>query len=478
MNWTGGRLRRHSSRPGTLTKNQRESLSKPRQVTHRVPAAAVPFPGFAALPFQSQEHVHAAEPNQSIYHYDGVPKTCSPRDCTNLDASPRSKVNDANASQLKADSRPAPKKPGVLKHALLQQTDWANLSLARPLDINFASTEERERFGKRRKLTDSDRQRLSLDNATRTLPGYFPCHKIGVDSSQQDIGHIQVHINGQPAGSHPRDKGDNQAPNTLPSSHPMLLDDEGVISPFQSSLPGSQKLPQLTPWNLASYRLSLPPSHNRAPLRMQEPQPTTKDDMIETSNSLDTRLSQNLDSAENYMKDSMHHTQMEPIQSPSPASPYRNTHNSPLENHHHSTLGGQLFAKQLQLNITPFSCQQSPRDSSRSPYGISAPSPTLILANAPSVPSVPTTPNAADIPDASNGTKSFSWLPSLRPLPSFRSPMNTRGRNLQQAAVHETPNTVPPSPSLNVTKATTNPAAVEIFGQIVQLEGGNNFKFS
>ncbi|KAJ5116159.1 hypothetical protein N7456_000507 [Penicillium angulare] len=452
MNWTGGRLRRHSSRPGTLTKNQRESFSKSRQLTHRVPAAAVPFPGFSALPFsQSQEQVHVAESNQ---------------------------VNEANASQLKADSLPLPPptKPGVLKHALLQQADWANLSLARPLDINFASAEERERFGKRRKLTDSDRQRLSLDNATRTLPGYSQCHKTGIDSSRQEIGHIQVHINGQPAGSHSRDQGDNETPNILPSSHSMLLDDEEGISPFPSGLSISQRAPQVNSWNIASCRLSLPPSHNRAPLRMQEPQPTAKNDMIESSNALDISPSQDLDSAENFMNDSIYRTQMKPLESTSPATPYQNRYASPLGNSHHFTPDDQLFPGNLQFNITPFSYQQPPRHSSRSSYGISAPSPTLILTNAPSV---PTTPNAADAPDASNETKSCSWLPSLRPLP-FLSPMNSRGRNPQQPAVHEIPNTVPSSPSLNVAKAThpTNPVSVEIFGQLVQLDEENNFKFS
>lgn len=162
---------------------------------------------------------------------------------------------------------------------------------------------------------------------------------------------------------------------------------------------------------------------------------------------------------------------MEPAQSTSPAISYQNRFDSPLSNARHFTLGDKLLTKQLQLDIMPDLYSQPPCQSPRSPYGTSALSPTLILADATN------TPNAADVPDSADTFKSTSWLPCPRPLSYCRSPLNTRGSKLQGPVVHEIPHTIPSSPSVNVAENATRPTTMKLFGQFVQLESVNNFKF-
>ncbi|OJJ44368.1 hypothetical protein ASPZODRAFT_780573 [Penicilliopsis zonata CBS 506.65] len=51
----------------------------------------------------------------------------------------------------------------TLKRHLLQQSDWAAVSVTRPLKITSTRADQHEHFGKRRKLTESDRERLGPD---------------------------------------------------------------------------------------------------------------------------------------------------------------------------------------------------------------------------------------------------------------------------------------------------------------------------
>ena len=287
----------------------------------------------------------------------------------------------SNTSQSQENLPTPTTKSGALKHALLQQTDWAAVSLARPLEIRFASAEERERFGKRRKLTDSDRKRLSVDHGASTLPGFFKSRKTGLGGPEHSIGQIKVHINGQHAGSH---LDDNEVSATLPSSHSMLLDHEGFMSPFSSNLEAPQKPPQEKLWNCGTCRLSLPPSHSRTPLRKQEPPATIEGHGIEPSSSFDLFLAQALGSRrENSINQPPHHSQVKPIRNRSPVNSYQHGYHSPLGNPPHFTIGDQLLAEQLQPNVTPYLLQQSFHEPACSPQATFTPSPTILLADVP-----------------------------------------------------------------------------------------------
>lgn len=70
MNWTGGQLRRHSARPGVLSKNQRQNFAKSRQLTSsRASAQPTPFRRFPDG-FSKDGTGELAEANQSVQKLD------------------------------------------------------------------------------------------------------------------------------------------------------------------------------------------------------------------------------------------------------------------------------------------------------------------------------------------------------------------------------------------------------------------------
>jgi hypothetical protein len=103
------------------------------------------------------------------------------------------------------------------KHRFLQSPEWAAVSLSRPLNIKFAPVEEVERFGKRRKLNDADRQRLSTANGG-PIPGLFHSRrKARRFSSERDVyssDQIQIQIDGQLTDLH---RQSNIRPDITPS---------------------------------------------------------------------------------------------------------------------------------------------------------------------------------------------------------------------------------------------------------------------
>lgn len=89
-----------------------------------------------------------------------------------------------------------------VKRRLLQEPDWAAVSAARPLEIAFTSAHEAEHFGKRRKLTETDRKRLSATYGNQTTLAFSKSHywKDRVNPLDQ----IQIKITGQPGSQHPQ----------------------------------------------------------------------------------------------------------------------------------------------------------------------------------------------------------------------------------------------------------------------------------
>lgn len=88
-----------------------------------------------------------------------------------------------------------------LKRRLLQDPDWAAVSAARPLEIAFTSAQEAEHFGKRRRLTETDRKRLSATHGNQTTLA-FPKSQYWKDRDNP-VDQIQIKITSQPVSQHP-----------------------------------------------------------------------------------------------------------------------------------------------------------------------------------------------------------------------------------------------------------------------------------
>jgi hypothetical protein len=112
-----------------------------------------------------------------------------------------------------------------IKRQLLNESDWAAISVTRPLELTFTSAEEIERFGKRRRLNDQDRKRLVATNNNGSTFFELPERRARNPSSVIDtIEGIQIEINGRPVR---RSNDSSDVAISSLSSQSMLLDHEG-----------------------------------------------------------------------------------------------------------------------------------------------------------------------------------------------------------------------------------------------------------
>lgn len=339
----------------------------------------------------------------------------------------------------------------TLKRRLLQQSDWAAVSAACPLETKFATARELEQFGKRRKLTDSDRQRQAVEHGDKSLRGWANHRTNYTRPVQQDTGlsHLKVHIDGQLAGSI---SPGTHVPTTQTSSYSMLLDQDEPVSPFSPSLPAQPKSTRRGPCGVVAGRLSLPSSHMRAPLHLQPPASnvadTQEDGCFEHS---DTK---SMSRTANSRIDTTNHSPCYNRVEPEPVTFQSSFHQSATDvsptRPRHFTIDDQLLAEQMQLNTTSNSRGQLPYmlSSEEGP----SPSPTRILT------------------DVSMDPETSSWLQHPQTLPYSSSPLRTRDTGLKRPAFHTATCTLPSSPSLVDEEGGAHPVPVKIFGQSVQLE--------
>lgn len=107
----------------------------------------------------------------------------------------------------------------LLKRRLLRDPDWAALSAARPLEVTFASAQDAERFGKRRRLTETDRKRLSATHGNqRTLA--FP-RSDDWRENENALDRIQIRITGQPGSQHLQNGQGLQTPPNRHANHDL-----------------------------------------------------------------------------------------------------------------------------------------------------------------------------------------------------------------------------------------------------------------
>jgi hypothetical protein len=161
------------------------------------------------------------------------------------------------------------------KHRFLQIPDWAAVSLSRPLNIKFTPVEEFERFGKRRKLNDVDRQRLSTADG-RLIPALFRSRRNARQfSSERDAfasDQIQIQIDGQPTDLHQQS---NISPEITPShrsSQSIILGQSIPAVPHSSSHYHQQVKPKTVWQGLSSLRsgFDCPANASRAPSTIPE----------------------------------------------------------------------------------------------------------------------------------------------------------------------------------------------------------------
>ncbi|PLN85827.1 hypothetical protein BDW42DRAFT_201824 [Aspergillus taichungensis] len=204
MNWTGGPLRRHSNQRDTQLFNRKRQFQKSKS---RFKARASPpeLSLFTANTRQILRHKETGEESNRVPIAPPCSTTLSPiKTTTHTD---------------------------LLKQQLLQNSDWAAVSAARPLQISFAPVEETGRFGKRRRLTDSDRKRLSSHQPRpeETQISWKSQYKDNL-SEVGTIEKLEIRINGQRPNA--GRVSCQLADKALTSSQPMLLDSEPLNTPL------------------------------------------------------------------------------------------------------------------------------------------------------------------------------------------------------------------------------------------------------
>ncbi|PYH89104.1 hypothetical protein BO71DRAFT_118091 [Aspergillus ellipticus CBS 707.79] len=205
MNWTGGRLRRHSDLTG---KTKKQCFRKPRPAASRASRAS-----------HFNETLFLRGNNSGVGRVDSVPSHNSTRqtkDCP---------------SQLPVEAPQIPSIPNEpprvtqdldgIKRGLLERPDWAAVAVSRPLKITFPSAEEVRKFGRRRKITEDDRERLGTSSLRRKAP---TIHKKPRDaaSEMEAIRGLDIRINGRRIGADHMSTKQTQPTNV--SSQSMLLD--------------------------------------------------------------------------------------------------------------------------------------------------------------------------------------------------------------------------------------------------------------
>ncbi|KAJ6112224.1 hypothetical protein N7523_008285 [Penicillium sp. IBT 18751x] len=227
MNWTGGQLHR-SARQGALSNIQRRNFAKSRRVAlgrssrHLSPLTGCPE-----------------------FSSTGDSKRAAGKEIQDVATDGRSQKQASPPPRLPAVSIKSGTRLDSVKRQLLLDPDWATISAARPLEIAFTSAEEIEQFGKRRKLNDHDRQRLSAAESYHALSGSARLCRSGREIYSREVrpDQIEIWIDGRPAGLHSSSQGQST---NVPSSQSMLLDHETYPSARKTErnfLDGSDRTP-------------------------------------------------------------------------------------------------------------------------------------------------------------------------------------------------------------------------------------------
>ncbi|RAH63712.1 uncharacterized protein BO66DRAFT_396768 [Aspergillus aculeatinus CBS 121060] len=132
-------------------------------------------------------------------------------------------------SNDKEDSQPR-QRLDRLRRELLKKPDWAAVAAARPIQIAFPTPESQARFGKRRKITESDRTRLGT-SGSRSVHVVRHRKRKGSPMEAVDFSQMSLRINGKRVVKRNTDSVPDQPVNV--SSQSMLLDSDRPVSTNQ-----------------------------------------------------------------------------------------------------------------------------------------------------------------------------------------------------------------------------------------------------
>jgi len=251
MNWTGGRLRRHShNRPGSLSRIQKRHFAKARLWC---PNSFNQFSQFQYPSYHSTARTAFEQPVGGLKpplvspydNDDGIEESiCQPcQHCSDaedlsqhlLSATPgdsqRKRKRQLSGSRETYCQTPqcplGASELDFLKCQLLQKSDWTAVALSRPLTMAFTPTEDREKVGRRRRITKDDKKRQSAPALKIFSTEYSPQSK-NIQPEHKDSRDIKIKIGGKRYGGDLASQSQKRA-QSQESPESMLLDYEGSL---------------------------------------------------------------------------------------------------------------------------------------------------------------------------------------------------------------------------------------------------------
>ncbi|PKX88778.1 uncharacterized protein P174DRAFT_516385 [Aspergillus novofumigatus IBT 16806] len=255
MNWTGGRLQRHSNnRSSNLARNQKQKFAKSRLRSTKDSRQAPSLIEFATFGTslkakstgdETQRHGLASQVGFLLLE----PEDCVAPWRTTANPSPSRLARDSSVCSDQVNNSQSPDIIEHIKRQLLETTDWAAVGAARPLKISFTPVEEVEHFGKRRRLTEADRTRITAVENSAVPSDFIKSRRAprqNITSDRLRIEDLEIKINGRRCHAGEdilKERHENF------SSQPMLLDRDVSVRPDQGSDPSVQPYSDAKAWS-------------------------------------------------------------------------------------------------------------------------------------------------------------------------------------------------------------------------------------
>ncbi|KAE8557046.1 hypothetical protein EYB25_001752 [Talaromyces marneffei] len=181
MNWTGGRLRRQSrNRPDSISKIQKQHFARARikqqESRQKTRIASIEKPSFVFNSRKSGESSHFIADNQSTQSFARMDQTFQSSKLRQNQANSSDTSGYFGAGNRDLETQSSTAYVDLLKKYLLDQKDWVGLSPTRPLQMKFIPIEEKERIGKRRKLSREDEVRKTAMTKHATSLAHISSH--------------------------------------------------------------------------------------------------------------------------------------------------------------------------------------------------------------------------------------------------------------------------------------------------------------
>jgi hypothetical protein len=240
MNWTGGRLKRHyQANSNRAVKSQKQDFAKARLRLQDGPGAVDP-PAFSIFPTTSVVQTRGLPRLKSGDNRVSTPEACQ----GNLINAPAYTETiqgawPANKSAFTSNNEPSKHIPvsdraetfDSIKRKLLQNPDWAGLSIVKPVSYTFPTAREMEGIGRRRKVTKDEHRRKRQAQLQQQAVHYNIIRPIHNRQSQSLTNPVE------PPDLSIRMGSNIHQTNTTQTSKPGHADSPAQISATASSVP-------------------------------------------------------------------------------------------------------------------------------------------------------------------------------------------------------------------------------------------------